>query len=131
MLRLPPRSTRTDTLCPYATLFRSRAGGGGEAVVGAVLDEQRQGDHPRPGPRARHRVEHFGRQPCAELAGVDERVGAIGGDQGGIGADPRRTGRQDRKSVVEGKSGTVRVDLGGRRTINNKKQTEKKNKISY
>src|SRR3546814_20416656 len=26
----------------------------------------------------------------------------------------------DRKSVVEGKSGSVRVDLGGRRTINNK-----------
>src|SRR3546814_9554186 len=25
MLRLPPRSTRTDTLFPYTTLFRSRA----------------------------------------------------------------------------------------------------------
>src|SRR3546814_15527984 len=24
MLRLPPRSTRTATLCPYPTLFRSR-----------------------------------------------------------------------------------------------------------
>src|SRR3546814_7759795 len=24
MLRRPPRSTRTDTLCPYTTLFRSR-----------------------------------------------------------------------------------------------------------
>src|SRR3546814_5272010 len=24
MLRLPPRSTRSDTLCPYTTLFRSR-----------------------------------------------------------------------------------------------------------
>src|SRR3546814_4781314 len=23
MVRLPPRSTRTDTLCPYTTLFRS------------------------------------------------------------------------------------------------------------
>src|SRR3546814_6483071 len=23
MIRLPPRSTRTDTLCPYPTLFRS------------------------------------------------------------------------------------------------------------
>src|SRR3546814_496903 len=23
MLRLPPRSTRSDTLCPYTTLFRS------------------------------------------------------------------------------------------------------------
>src|SRR3546814_14254104 len=24
MMRRPPRSTRTDTLCPYTTLFRSR-----------------------------------------------------------------------------------------------------------
>src|SRR3546814_9287932 len=24
MIRLPPRSTRTDTLCPYTTLFRSK-----------------------------------------------------------------------------------------------------------
>src|SRR3546814_1421179 len=26
MIRRPPRSTRTDTLCPYTTLFRSRDG---------------------------------------------------------------------------------------------------------
>src|SRR3546814_7952532 len=26
MIRRPPRSTRTDTLCPYTTLFRSIAG---------------------------------------------------------------------------------------------------------
>src|SRR3546814_19612328 len=32
--------------------------------------------------------------------------------------------RQDRKSVVEGKSVSVRVDLGGRRTIKKKKTTE-------
>src|SRR3546814_4890024 len=28
MIRLPPRSTRTDTLFPYTTLFRSAAGVG-------------------------------------------------------------------------------------------------------
>src|SRR3546814_20534266 len=27
MIRRPPRSTRTDTLCPYTTLFRSRGNG--------------------------------------------------------------------------------------------------------
>src|SRR3546814_9377352 len=27
MIRRPPRSTRTDTLCPYTTLFRSDGGG--------------------------------------------------------------------------------------------------------
>src|SRR3546814_8314049 len=31
MIRRPPRSTRTDTLFPYTTLFRSRQGCRGEA----------------------------------------------------------------------------------------------------
>src|SRR3546814_9534414 len=33
----PPRSTRTDTLCPYTTLFRS-ADAAGAAVAGADVD---------------------------------------------------------------------------------------------
>src|SRR3546814_969196 len=38
MIRLPPRSTRTDHLFPYPTLFRSeRAGPGFQAVVGAGI----------------------------------------------------------------------------------------------
>src|SRR3546814_5351142 len=37
MIRRPPRSTRTDTLFPYTTLFRSRAGGI-EQAIGAVAD---------------------------------------------------------------------------------------------
>src|SRR3546814_9886594 len=32
MLRRPPRSTRTDTLVPYTTLFRSAAGVVGDAL---------------------------------------------------------------------------------------------------
>src|SRR3546814_15562790 len=35
MLRLPPRSTRTDTLCPYTTLFRSI---GAVAMKGVQLE---------------------------------------------------------------------------------------------
>src|SRR3546814_15112082 len=31
MIRRPPRSTRTDTLFPYTTLFRSDVGGAGQA----------------------------------------------------------------------------------------------------
>src|SRR3546814_20851578 len=48
MIRRPPRSTRTDTLFPYTTLFRSLAHDDGEfvaaktadavAVVGRILD---------------------------------------------------------------------------------------------
>src|SRR3546814_4878505 len=36
MIRLPPRSTRTDTLFPYTTLFRSRCGAGGRPGAGAA-----------------------------------------------------------------------------------------------
>src|SRR3546814_12356945 len=42
MIRRPPRSTRTDTLYPYTTLFRSRVG---EQRIGLCLDrgiERRQ-----------------------------------------------------------------------------------------
>src|SRR3546814_15088350 len=37
MIRRPPRSTRTDTLFPYTTLFRSRAVHFGAKVL--ILDE--------------------------------------------------------------------------------------------
>src|SRR3546814_18801124 len=41
MLRRPPRSTRTDTLFPYTTLFRSAAAGG-EPERRPVFLQQRQ-----------------------------------------------------------------------------------------
>src|SRR3546814_13430007 len=57
MIRRPPRSTRTDTLFPYTTLFRStrrpRAGGGGRG--GAGRQRQRPGDPPRPRRAGRRR----------------------------------------------------------------------------
>src|SRR3546814_6261550 len=34
MIRRPPRSTRTDTLCPYTTLFRSLFG---YDIIGAIV----------------------------------------------------------------------------------------------
>src|SRR3546814_1307620 len=40
MIRLPPRSTRTDTLFPYTTLFRSHHHGAG-AARDAVLRQSR------------------------------------------------------------------------------------------
>src|SRR3546814_9490814 len=40
MIRRPPRSTRTDTLFPYTTLFRSHV------EHGAVLARARGHDHP-------------------------------------------------------------------------------------
>src|SRR3546814_3462883 len=41
MTRRPPRSTRTDTLCPYTTLFRSR-------IAGACHCMSQQHDHAAP-----------------------------------------------------------------------------------
>src|SRR3546814_17609294 len=43
MIRRPPRSTRTDTLFPYTTLFRSpepAQGGGDQSTVPAGRDRQ-------------------------------------------------------------------------------------------
>src|SRR3546814_16713154 len=51
MIRRPPRSTRTDTLFPYTTLFRScrRAGAGGfRAVDGLPRFYRDRADRPRP-----------------------------------------------------------------------------------
>src|SRR3546814_13985435 len=44
LIRRPPRSTRTDTLFPYTTLFRSQSRGFGRPVLdveGALLAEER------------------------------------------------------------------------------------------
>src|SRR3546814_5547214 len=38
MIRRPPRSTRTDTLFPYTTLFRSRSRGSGRGGRVARID---------------------------------------------------------------------------------------------
>src|SRR3546814_17555040 len=89
-IRRPPRSTRTDTLFPYTTLFRSvtdlkardrRHELGGEGVIDAVLNEETVGAY-------------AGLAGIAELGRerpLDRRVeiGVVEDDEGG-----------DRKSVV-------------------------------
>src|SRR3546814_14704549 len=133
MIRRPPRSTRTDTLFPYTTLFRSVVGlalvgdhlgavavGDGAAVavaeaqrllagVGEGADAHRAFDDARvgrPGPGAR-------RAGLQVLAAVGERGPPHGGRRVGLAAD-RETGLEvdeDRTSVVTGKRGYVRVDI--------------------
>src|SRR3546814_16805735 len=112
MIRRPPRATRTDTLFPYTTLFRSRSGPPRShlerhiADIGAV-----QAD-----PDALAQVSDL----VLSYAGV----GAACADIGTEHHVPHGKGKGDRKSVVEGKSVSVRVDLGGSSIIN-------KNKIIY
>src|SRR3546814_16431019 len=131
MIRRPPRSTRTDTLFPYATLFRSRQPGlapawspdrtprrqsreGRDRAAGAWLrPHPRQRAAPRAAvvdPRLR---DHRGRDR-RRAARVQHDRRAAGG----------RAGR-DRKSGVEGQSVSVRVDLGGGGNIKKKKKKYK------
>src|SRR3546814_3413501 len=58
MIRRPPRSTRTDTLFPYTTLFRSAQPARDVGVETIELRQQARGHHPgaherRAGHRAR------------------------------------------------------------------------------
>src|SRR3546814_13698132 len=61
MIRRPPRSTRTDTLFPYTTLFRSRRGGGRQGHDADAghdrLPRARGGVVLQPGPRGGLRSE--------------------------------------------------------------------------
>src|SRR3546814_15458046 len=45
MIRRPPRSTRTDTLSPYTTLFRSAFGVAGADVVPATFAVAQRAQH--------------------------------------------------------------------------------------
>src|SRR3546814_4653004 len=65
MIRLPPRSTRTDTLFPYTTLFLSRLAAACDEVLQRHVEQRREeqaedrhadhaGEH-----RDAHRLAHF------------------------------------------------------------------------
>src|SRR3546814_15571831 len=135
MIRRPPRSTRTDTLFPYTTLFRS-----------LQLPHARTGPAtPRDDPQL-DTVERLARKGLSRRhlvgLGVPARAlqAALARCAGrrhrpsppprGSPAPPRdappECARRDRKSVVWGKSVSVRVDLGGRRSI--KKKITKRDK---
>src|SRR3546814_17175994 len=113
MIRRPPRSTRTDTLFPYTTLFRSlclvrsvesqqekrwtghRGGGGAQVARSLAQGGRRRSDRLVCGSSARRRVgrgEH-GAAASASYTRVDRKL-----------ARRPSTRRSDRKSVVSGKS---------------------------
>src|SRR3546814_12207248 len=91
MTRQPPKSTLTDTLFPYTTLFRSRGQaawrtGTAAAVLGAVLPA------PEPGlPDRRAAVDGHRRQP-EPLPRADHRAGLPRGTAAG---DQAEVGRRD------------------------------------
>src|SRR3546814_18588752 len=125
MIRRPPRSTRTDTLFPYTTLFRS--------VFPLTCDECRtDGDLQTRSrrslpPAARHRPAYPSKLvsrlfPCLELQNGRRRQCRDNDSDGILPLNCRQVkafpaaapfGREERKSCVEEKSGSERVGLGG------------------
>src|SRR3546814_7621660 len=77
MIRRPPRSTRTDTLFPYTTLFRS-AGRGAQAALGRpgrsaqALAGRGRGAHRRAPP-----VRALGRRPAAVRGRSEEHTSEL------------------------------------------------------
>src|SRR3546814_16910837 len=132
MVRRPPTSTRTDTLFPYTTLFRSQLPRQQARLLVAL-------DLPRPvrdlavrGVR-RERQAAFGQVrgrvllPDVRLLPRDDLRRRFPDGDGlprSLRAGPDRgeglDDLADRKSVVEGTRGSVRVDLGGGRDIKKK-----------
>src|SRR3546814_19741203 len=138
MIRRPPRSTRTDTLFPYTTLFRSRR------LRGSII--QRGHSHaPPPGPArdpngvmSMNKLMILPLAAATALAAGCASTGGYGGgyDDGGYGyyargyyeqygrydwdrPDPGHAGYypaySDRKPDGWGKGVVVREDHGGRR----------------
>src|SRR3546814_15485337 len=141
MFRRPPRSTRTATLLPYTTLFRSKPGPERLRRRAPGLLQQRQRvAQALPGGGREHRRIGLCQQALAQRQQVPGEVAAVDGRHvqrvqraQGLGVVPvvevaamaRQRFKRDRKSVVEGKSVSVSVDLGGGRIIK-KKNKEKK-----
>src|SRR3546814_18933754 len=139
MIRRPPRSTRTYTLFPDTTLFRSprrdagsrpgpadrgyAPGRTGRTGAGArILDRHADGCVEGSGRRFERRADdrHDGRF-------VDAARGADARGAGPAAPLKPKADRKDRKSVGEGKHVAVRVDHGGRRNIKKKKNKKQKN----
>src|SRR3546814_20557194 len=142
MIRRPPRSTRTDTLFPYTTLFRS---------VAVRLFVVRHGIAASRRRRLRDLIAVGVRKPGAagtRRKRVDRSIGIAGGgcarragrrlhrappcglsgrgrERPGADAKDERAGRA-RKSGVKRKSVSVRGDYGGGRIINKQHKKHKK-----
>src|SRR3546814_17331411 len=131
MVLRPPRSTRTDTLFPYTTLFRSRhqpaarrAWWRDGAETGDAADDADADATFADGLEPRWLQPPAGRRPRRALgaAGVRRPVRTP------VGRAQRRRTALYRKRVVQGKSVSVRVALVGR-CINTNKIQRTKNQI--
>src|SRR3546814_10263984 len=104
MIRRPPRSTRTDTLFPYTTLFRSPAAG--EMPIPSALAQLAPGDADRADAveQLAERRDVVRRDRFVQLAAhaaIDarQRIGDIGA---GVAVEPGVESDQDRARTVRG-----------------------------
>src|SRR3546814_17525586 len=140
MIRRPPRSTRTDTLFPYTTLFRSYkakvawpriiADVANDFFMGPQLGTDGDGYPIYDGDLDRFNTPLTTAQLDSMLAHIvynpeshhetlsftvtNANLFDLPGGSAGISATAE-LGTPDRQSVVEGKRGSVRLNLGGRR----------------
>src|SRR3546814_17398084 len=125
MIRRPPRSTRTDTLFPYPTLFRSHEQHPLEALEepdpGEDEDEA-QHQRPEDAPEQHPELELAGDREVAHDDRPDEHVvdredllDQVAGAVLTVG----RAAPGDRTSAVSGQIVRVRLDRSGRRILQN------------
>src|SRR3546814_16293330 len=151
MIRLPPRSTRTDTLFPYTTLFRSKKGDWVFGLHGSANRDEAVFERAKECLLEREPNQHLafgsGAHICLgrNLARLELRIllntmlerctdfevgpqftpEYLVGEARGMKCRPVRftpAQQSDRKSGVEGKRVSDGVDLGGHRFIKKKKK---------
>src|SRR3546814_17576738 len=120
MILLPPRSTRTDTLFPYTTLFRSDER---PFPPAHRWSSESSADRPTPGKAADHKSDRL--LPDHARRKCNPPVPQVATLLCQASVEAALWNRElDRKSVVRGKSVSVRVESGGRRIITKKKQIQ-------
>src|SRR3546814_17817771 len=87
MIRRPPRSTRTDTLFPYTTLFRSGAGTGSEFAI--LPAQNANGNWVKVTQRVPVRIAIDERSPRPLLAGLSATITVFTDDRNASDRDPK------------------------------------------
>src|SRR3546814_14775306 len=94
MIRRPPRSTRTDTLFPYTTLFRSDVVRRGEHVSGLAIDDD-QLSFTQHAARIAQTDDRRDAEAACEDRGMRQRAAIFGNERG----DVQLREQEDRKST--------------------------------
>src|SRR3546814_1344999 len=123
MIRRPPRSTRTDTLFPYTTLFRSERA---LAVIG-LGNAEAQFAHALPPAFVRNAVIELVHLVGAHLA--EDEIGLGGGHRH---ADPRRA-QVDlvRSAIIAARSTAAKAEMDRVRSEEHTSELQPLMRISY